>query len=93
MSNKEVKSLMVSAGSPVRELAGSILKSYDTSCGGEIELRAIGAGSVNQMYKALAIARSMFAQRGNDLYIKPGFDEAEIKGEKRTVMVAKLDVR
>jgi len=87
--NEETKQLMVSGSSPVRELAGSVVKCYDS---GEknIELRAIGASSVNQMYKALATARSIFAQKGLDLTIKPGYDEVEIKGEKRTVMIAKV---
>lgn len=85
----EVKQMMVKGSSPVRELAGSVVKCYE---GGEknIELRAIGAGSVNQMYKALATARAIFAQKGLDLSIRPGYDEVEVEGNKRTVMVARL---
>lgn len=85
----DVKKLKVSGSSPVRELAGSIVKCYDS---GEknIELRAIGASSVNQMYKALSTARSIFAQKGLDLTIKPGYDEVEIDGQKKTVMIAKI---
>lgn len=85
----EVKQMMVKGSSPVRELAGSVVKCYE---GGEktIELRAIGAGSVNQMYKALATARAIFAQKGLDLTIRPGYDEVEVEGNKRTVMVARL---
>lgn len=88
----EAKQLMVSGSSPVRELAGSVVKCYDS---GEknIELRAIGASSVNQMFKGLATARSIFAQKGLDLLIKPGYDEVEIKGEKRTVMIARIEVK
>ena len=86
---REVKQMMVKGSSPVRELAGSVVKCYES---GErtIELRAIGAGSVNQMYKALATARSIFAQKGLDLSIRPGYDEVEVEGNKRTVMVARL---
>lgn len=84
-----IKKLHVSGSSPVRELAGSIAKCFDEG-NKKIELRAIGASSVNQMYKALATARSIFAQRGLDLVIKPGYDEVEINGEKRTVMVARV---
>ena len=85
----EVKQMMVKGSAPVRELAGSVVKCYES---GErtIELRAIGAGSVNQMYKALATARSIFAQKGLDLSIRPGYDEVEVEGNKRTVMVARL---
>ena len=88
-TKREVKQMMVKGSSPVRELAGSVAKCYES---GErnIELRAIGAGSVNQMFKALATARSIFAQKGLDLLIKPGYDEVEVEGNKRTVMVARL---
>lgn len=83
--------LMISGKSPTKETAGSIVKCYD---GGEkeIELRAIGASSVNQMFKAMATARSIFAQKGLDLSCKPGYDEVEIEGEKRTVLIARLVV-
>lgn len=89
MSSEETKKIMVKGSSPVRELAGSIVKCYES---GEknIELRAIGAGSVNQMFKALATARSIFAQKGLDLCIRPGYDEVEVEEGKRTVMVARL---
>lgn len=86
---KQVKQLMISGSSPVRETAGSIIKCYDS---GEtnIELRAIGASSVNQMYKAMATARSLFAQRGMDLSCRPGYSETKVGEETRTVMVARL---
>lgn len=87
-----VKKLMVSGSSPVRELAGSVVKCYDSG-DYNIELRAIGASSVNQMYKALATARSIFAQKGLDLTVKPGYDEAEIDGQKKTVMIAKVVIQ
>ena len=87
--SEETKQLMVSGSSPVRELAGSVVKCYDSG-EKDIDLRAIGASSVNQMYKPLATARSIFAQKGLDLTIKPGYDEVEIKGEKRTVMIARV---
>lgn len=92
MNETEKKQLNVKGNTPVKELAGSIVKSYES---GEknIELRAIGASSVNQMYKAITTARSIFAQRGLDLLIKPGFDEVLIKDEKRTVMVARVVIQ
>lgn len=88
----KVKQLKVSGGSPVRELAGSIVKCYES---GEynIELRSIGASAVNQMYKAVTTARSIFAQKGLDLTIRPGYDETEIDGVKKTVLLAKLIIQ
>ena len=92
MSDDNIKRLKVSGSSPVRELAGSIVKCFEEGSK-NIEVRAIGASSVNQMYKALATARSIFAQKGLDLSIKPGYDEAEIKGEKKTVMIARIVIQ
>lgn len=88
----ERKQLMISGSSPVRETAGSIVKCYDSGVT-DIELRAIGASSVNQMFKAMATSRSIFAQKGLDMSFRPGYDEVEINGEKRTVMIARIDVR
>jgi len=88
----ELKQFHVSGSSPVRELAGSIVKCYDSG-DKNIELRAIGASSVNQMYKGISTARSIFAQKGLDLTIKPGYDEVEIQGQKRTVMIARLVIQ
>ena len=87
-----MKSLLISGKSPTRETAGSIVKCYDSG-EHDIELRAIGASSVNQMYKAMATARSIFAQKGMDLSVKPGYDEVEIKGDKRTVMIARIVIK
>lgn len=87
----EVKILKVSGKSPVKETAGSIIKSYESGFH-SIELRAIGASSVNQMYKAIATASSLFAQKGKVLTFRAGYDIAEIKGEDRTVMIARIIV-
>ena len=45
---------------------------------------------MNQMYKGTAVARGTLAAKGKDLLIKPGFDEIEENGEKKTLMVARL---
>lgn len=87
-----IKQLKVSGSSPVRELAGSIVKCYDSG-DTSVELRAIGASSVNQAVKALATARSIFAQKGLDLFVRPGYSETEIKGEVRTVIVFRTIVK
>lgn len=86
-----VKQLKVKGSSPVRELAGSIVKVFEEK-NSDIELRAIGASAVNQMYKAITTARGILAQRGIDLLIRPGFDEVDIDGDKKTVMIAKIIV-
>lgn len=85
VSNKIIK---VSSKSPVPQLSGSIVVSIEE--GLKVEVKAIGASAVNQMYKAIASARGILASKGKDLFIKPGFDEINEDGVVRTVMVAHL---
>lgn len=60
----------------------------------DIELRAIGAGAVNQMYKALARARGELAVGGKDLFIKPAFRTiTNDKGEEKTAMAAIIVIK
>ena len=87
---ENLKQLMISGSSPVKETAGSIVKCYTESGEHNIELRAMGASAVNQMFKAMATARALFAQKGLGLSVKPGYDEVVIDGIKKTVMVARL---
>lgn len=84
----KTKVIKVSSKSPVPQLCGSIVVSIEEDC--DVEVRAVGASAVNQMYKAIASARGILATKGRDLYIKPGFDEIKEKEEERTVMVAHL---
>ena len=87
--NKTYKKIKVSSKSPVPQLSGSIVISIEN--GENVELRAVGASAVNQMYKAIASARGVLASKGKDLYIKPGFDEMkEDDGVEKTVMIAHI---
>lgn len=86
--SKSKKSIKVSSTSSVPQLSGSIVISIEEGCA--VEVRAVGAGAVNQMYKAIASARGVLATKGKDLYIKPGFDETVENDCTRTVMVAYL---
>ena len=89
---EERKVLRISGGSPVKETAGSITKSYESGFH-DIELRAIGASAVSQMVKSIATASSLLAQKGYILYARFGYDITEIEGAEKTVIVAKLEVR
>jgi stage V sporulation protein S len=63
--------LRVSGGSNPQSVAAAIAHAiYDNK---KVKLRAIGASSVNQATKAIAIARGYVAPRGFDLTCKPGF--------------------
>lgn len=91
MKESEKKVFKISGSSPVPQTAGSIVKSYED--GFDIELRAIGAGAVSQMFKACAVARGILASKAKELSIKPGFDETVIDGEERTVLVAQVVIK
>ena len=88
----EVKQIKVSGSTSVHQLASSIVKFINE--GFDIEVRALGASAVNQMYKGVTIARGTIAQKGKDLLIKPGFDDiTEADDKSKTVMIAHLVIR
>ena len=90
--NKEVKQIRVSGKSPVPQLAGSIVKSIED--GFTLEVRAVGASAVNQMYKGIAVARGTLATKSKDLLIKPGFSEiTEGEDTEKPVMIANIVIQ
>ena len=89
--SKTKKIIKVSSTSSVPQLSGSVVISIEE--GNDVEVRAVGAGAVNQMYKAIASARGVLAAKGKDLYIKPGFDEIKENEKTRTVMVAYIVIQ
>lgn len=52
----------------------------------ELKVQAIGAGSINQAVKALAIARSYLVLSGNDLNCVPVFAEVTIEDQSKTAI-------
>ena len=91
MSEREVKQIRVSGKTSVPQLAGSMVKSIED--GFSLEIRAVGASAVNQMYKSCAVARGTLATRGRDLLIKPGFSDINEDGLEKTVMVANIVIQ
>ena len=87
----EYKKIRVSSKSSVPQLAGSIVISIEE--GSNVEVRAVGASAVNQMYKSIASARGTLAAKGKDLLIKPGFDEIKEDGQEKTVMIAHIIIQ
>lgn len=63
-------------------LAGAIATSVTAE--GKAEIRAIGAGAVNQAVKAIAVARGYVAASGKNLVCTPGFTTVVTDGEERT---------
>lgn len=85
---EEAKIIKVSGHTSSKQLAGCICNCIDNK--ESVELRAIGAGAVNQMYKALTIARGNIACSGRNLLILPGFQDVVEDGEAKTAMLAKV---
>lgn len=81
--------LKVSAKSNPSKVAGAIANIYREKK--ELEIQTIGAGSLNQAIKAVAIARGFLAPSGEDIVLIPAFNEVIINGENKTAL--KLLVR
>jgi len=77
--------LRVAAASDVKACAGSIDKTMQE--GKDVVISCIGAGAVNQAFKACAIARGWAAMRSECLAIIPGFRDVEVDGKLITSIV------
>lgn len=76
--------LKVASSSNPSSVAGALVKNMQE--GKEVELLAVGAGAVNQAVKAVAIARGYVSPQGVDITVKPGFEDVEIEGNKKTAV-------
>jgi stage V sporulation protein S len=84
MDNDKLINLKVAGRSDPSSVAGSVVKNINEDR--TVTLTAIGAGAVNQMLKAVTIARSMSASSGLDLFFTSGFSTEIINGEEKTAM-------
>ena len=79
---EDIKCLKISSKSNPNSVAGALaglIKDKD-----EVEMQTIGAGSLNQAVKSIAIARGYVAPLGVDLYCVPAFTDVEVEEETRT---------
>ena len=76
--------LKVSSKSNPSKVAGAIANIFREQ--GTAEIQTIGAGSLNQAIKAIAIARGFLAPSGDNLVIIPAFSDIEIDGEQKTAI-------
>ena len=74
--------LKVSSKSNPSKVAGAIANIFREK--GSVEIQTIGAGSLNQAIKGIAIARGFVAPAGVDLVCIPAFADVEVEGEGRT---------
>lgn len=80
--------LMVKGNQDPQVIAQSIAYMFQKS--DEVVVRSIGASSVNQAVKGVAIARGIVAQRGVDLVARVGFTDVEVPDGTFTAMVFRL---
>ncbi len=76
--------LKVSSKSNPSKVAGAIANIYREK--GCVELQTIGAGSLNQAIKAIAICRGFVAPTGDNLVVIPAFNDITINGEQKTAI-------
>ena len=76
--------LKVSSKSNPSKVAGAIANIYRENK--EVEIQTIGAGSLNQAIKAIAICRGFVAPTGDNLVVIPAFSDIMIEGEEKTAI-------
>ena len=79
----------VSSSSKPTAVAGAIAKSIRD--GRSVLLQAIGAGSINQAVKSIAVARGYLASDQLDIVTAPSFIDLDIDGSERTAMRFHID--
>ena len=76
--------LKVSSKSNPSKVAGAIANMFRDKK--NVEIQTIGAGSLNQAVKAIAIARGFVAPSGDNLVVIPAFNDIVINGEQKTAI-------
>ena len=76
--------LKVSSKSKPSSVAGALANAFREKQ--KVEIQAVGAGSLNQAVKAIAIARGYVAPMGKDLVCIPAFSDIVIDGAERTAI-------
>ncbi len=76
--------LKVAAKSNPNKVAGALAGVIREQ--GRAEMQAVGAGSLNQAIKAVAIARGFVAPNGIDLVCVPAFVDVKIDGVEKTAI-------
>ena len=79
-----IELLKVSTKSNPNAVAGAIANIIKVQK--KIKIQAIGAGYINQVVKAIAIARGFLVLSGDDLVCVPVFAEVEIENQVKTAI-------
>ena len=79
-----IEQMKVASTSSPSSVAGAISSIFRTQT--QLDIDTVGAGSLNQAIKAIAIARGFLVPSGIDLVISPSFREIEIEGKEKTAV-------
>ncbi len=82
--------MKVSSSSKPNKVAGaltSLLREHNS-----LQLQVIGAASLNQAMKAIAIARGYVAPSGKEIYCIPSFYDIEIDGQIITSLRLNIEI-
>lgn len=83
--------LKVSSKSNPNKVAGAIANLFKEN--NKIEIQTVGAASLNQAIKSVAIARGFLAPSGINLVTIPAFSEVQIEGETKTAIKLILETK
>jgi len=83
--------LKVSSKSNPSKVAGAIANVFRSI--GSVEIKTIGACSLNQAIKAICIARGFVAPSGKNLIVIPAFSDITIEGEEKTAIRLIVEAR
>ena len=86
-----IQQIKVASSSNVSAVAGAISNIMREQA--SLEVSTVGAGSLNQAIKAIAIARGYVAPTGKDLVCVPAFSDIIIDGEERTAIKLIVEAR
>ncbi|MCP4538090.1 MAG: stage V sporulation protein S [Chloroflexi bacterium] len=85
---EEQKMIKVASASKTASVAGAIAHTMRESESGEVKVRAMGAGAVNQAIKAIALACKFLLDDDPPVSICciPAFVDLELDGEEKTAI-------
>ena len=86
-----IQQIKVASSSNVSAVAGAISNIMREQS--SLEVSTVGAGSLNQAIKALAIARGFLTPSGIEIWVTPGFKEILIEGKQKTAIKLKVEKR
>ena len=86
-----IQQIKVASSSNVSSVAGAISNIMREQT--HLEVSTVGAGSLNQAIKAIAIARGFLTPSGIEIWITPSFKEIMIEGKVKTAIKLKVEKR